>query len=221
MIEYATLLGLSLSANWSDIAYNNSLFVAVADSYNYAATSPDGINWTQYALPASVSWKDIIWNGSFFVVIATSSSYVATSSTGISWGLQGIRNSFGTNTITSIAYNTITNSYIAAGTNGQSYAWQAYVGGTKMAFGTTTNAAGSATSVVFPFTYASPPTVVISPQGGTNSVNAVSVMSVSITNFTVLATVVQTIGWISVGTVYNPQTEYQGNFPVNNKVLTP
>lgn len=106
-------------------------------------------------------------------------------------------------------------SFPPGGTNA-AFTWSAFVGGTKMAFGTATNAAASATSVLFPFTYASPPSVVLTG----NTTNAF-VQSTSITNFVILGQAVQTNGWISIGAVYNPQSENQGVNPPNNKVLTP
>jgi hypothetical protein len=108
-------------------------------------------------------------------------------------------------------------SFPAAGTN-DTYAWQSFVGGTKEAFGTNLVATAT-TNVTFPFTYATPPTVVCS-----GSLTNVLVSAVTTTNFTetVSGGASSTgVNWISIGTVYNPQTEYQGNFPVNNKVLTP
>jgi hypothetical protein len=117
-----------------------------------------------------------------------------------------------TNTITT------TNFYTLFGQTNDSISWQAYVGGTKEAFGT--NLVSTATTnVTFPFAYANPPVVVCS-----GSLTNVFVSAVTTTNFTetVLGGASSTgVNWISVGTVYSPQTEYQGNFPINNKVLTP
>jgi hypothetical protein len=123
-----------------------------------------------------------------------------------------------TNAITTTNF---TLSYPVNGSTNASFVWQAFVGGTKMCFGSSTNVAATSTSITFPFAYATPPVVVATGQGGTNSQNVVSVTAVTTTNFSLLANASQTNYWQAIGTVYSPQSEYQGNFPVNNKVLTP
>jgi hypothetical protein len=122
-----------------------------------------------------------------------------------------------TNTITTTNF---TISYPANGSTNASFVWQAFVGGTKMCFGSLTNVAATATNVAFPFAYALPPVVTASGQG-TNAANVIGITAVTTTNFTLLANASQTNYWHAIGTVYNPQTEYQGQFPANNKVLTP
>lgn len=111
-------------------------------------------------------------------------------------------------------------SFPTPGTN-SSFAWQAFVGGTKMDFGANTNIAAASTTIPFHFTYASPPVVVVTAQGGTNAVNAVTVTSVTITNFVLLANASQTNYWQAIGTVYNPQSPYTGQFPRDNTLLVP
>ena len=79
--------GLPVGAYCTAIAWNGSVFCAVAGvSNNIAATSPDGITWTQRTLPVSAYWSAIAWNGSVFCVVATSNSTIAaTSPDGITW----------------------------------------------------------------------------------------------------------------------------------------
>ena len=63
---------LPSSSSWNPICWSPSLglFCAVAQSSNIAATSPDGINWTQRVMPVSASWVSIAWNGSVFCAVA-------------------------------------------------------------------------------------------------------------------------------------------------------
>ena len=105
------------------------------------------------------------------------------------------------------------------GSTNNSFAWQAFVGGTKMAFGSVVSGGGTNVSVTFPFAYATPP-VVTASGNSTNTTGIASVTAITITNFTILSQTAATNSWISVGTVYNPQSEYTGQFPVNNKVLS-
>jgi hypothetical protein len=47
------------STIWSNIGYGQGLFFAIATGTTICATSPDGIYWTQRAMPSSTSWKAI------------------------------------------------------------------------------------------------------------------------------------------------------------------
>lgn len=123
----------------------------------------------------------------------------------------------GTPITNSITTTNFTLSWPVNGSTNASFAWQAFVGGTKMAFGTATNGIGN-TSVAFPFAYASAPVVLIT---GNNTNGVVAVSAITATNFTINSLTAQTNSWESIGTVYNPQSEYTGPFPINNKVLTP
>ena len=83
---------MPVSTYWRALAYGNGVFVAVAGGeyqLNYAATSPDGITWTQRTLPASTYWSGITFANGVFVATAVTSGYAsniaATSPDGISW----------------------------------------------------------------------------------------------------------------------------------------
>lgn len=100
----ATVRALPATAYWKSVAYGNGVFVAVADSLSTsvaAATSPDGVTWTQRALPYSVRWNSVAYGNGVFVVIAHDSNLAATSPDGITWTL---RNLPATNWWYSIAY---------------------------------------------------------------------------------------------------------------------
>ena len=74
-----------MSASWNAIAWNGTVFCAIATSSAIAATSPDGITWTQRTLPVSSTWTGIAWNGTVFCVVALFSANYVTSPDGITW----------------------------------------------------------------------------------------------------------------------------------------
>lgn len=76
---------LPTASQWSSIAWNGTVFCAVAFDSAIAATSPDGITWTQRALPATGYWEAVAWNGTVFCAIAYDSAMAATSPDGITW----------------------------------------------------------------------------------------------------------------------------------------
>jgi hypothetical protein len=81
---------------WQALTWNGSIFCAVSsNNSNTAATSSDGLSWTQHNLPGSYSWQDIAWNGSIFAVTSINNiggfSPVAISSDGISWSLNSMQ----------------------------------------------------------------------------------------------------------------------------------
>lgn len=82
------------SARWA-IAYGNGIFVAVysSASNSIAVSSPDGVTWTQRALPQSATWSAIKFGNGVFVAVGTSNTQPAISSDGINWTLS--QNSMG------------------------------------------------------------------------------------------------------------------------------
>jgi hypothetical protein len=79
------------SATWRSVTYGNGVFVAVAANSAIAATSPDGITWTQRALPSSANWQYVTYGNGVFVAVAANSAIAATSSNPtanqeMSWG---------------------------------------------------------------------------------------------------------------------------------------
>jgi hypothetical protein len=79
---------MPINAAWVGVAWNGSVFCAVASNTAVAATSPDGKTWTQRVLPTTAPWSAIAWNGAVFCAIAGylgPSSVAATSPDGITW----------------------------------------------------------------------------------------------------------------------------------------
>ena len=58
--------------NWRGIAWNGTVFCAVASTGtgNRVMTSPDGITWTSRTSAADNNWWDIAWNGTVFCAVA-------------------------------------------------------------------------------------------------------------------------------------------------------
>lgn len=74
------------TTNWYSVAHGNGRYVAVALGTSIAATSPDGITWTQRALPASAGWRSVVFGNGLFVAVAGGPSTTAASSPdGVTW----------------------------------------------------------------------------------------------------------------------------------------
>jgi hypothetical protein len=81
------------NAFWSSVAFGAGVFVAVAGSTATAATSTDGITWTQRSLPATSTWQSVCFGGGLFVALTSSDSVAATSPDGITWTLRNLPSS--------------------------------------------------------------------------------------------------------------------------------
>ena len=69
--------GLGSSQTWQTIRYGQGLFFAVASGGTVAATSPDGINWTQRTMPgSSTNWKALAFGN-----VGSSPLWIAASNT--------------------------------------------------------------------------------------------------------------------------------------------
>jgi hypothetical protein len=76
---------------WTDIAFGNGLFVAVAEgALNQIMISEDlGLTWTTYPSPQLNNWLNIIFASGYFVATSrTGTNRVMYSKNGISWTLQ-------------------------------------------------------------------------------------------------------------------------------------
>lgn len=77
---------LPASRAWRRIAWNGSVFLVVASGgTDKAASSPDGLVWTERTLPVATGWYGLAAGGSTFCAVASGSTAVATSSDGITW----------------------------------------------------------------------------------------------------------------------------------------
>jgi hypothetical protein len=73
------------TAAWIRVTFGDGVFVAVAQNSTIAATSPDGIVWTQRVLPVSAAWLALKFGNGVFLLIAQNSTIAATSTNGVTW----------------------------------------------------------------------------------------------------------------------------------------
>lgn len=76
--------------NWSDVAFGNGLFVAVAGATSLGQrlmTSPDGVRWTERTTPNTNNIGSIAYGNGLFVAVEVTGvgNRVITSSNGITW----------------------------------------------------------------------------------------------------------------------------------------
>lgn len=95
-----------------------------------------------------------------------------------------------------------------ASTNNTQLNFTAYLGYARIASGANTNTAAVAKVVTFPFTFAYPPVVTVTPDT-TNVTSFTSVSAVTTTNFSLLGNDSHTNYWNAIGEAY-----YPGNQPV-------
>jgi len=78
----------AVSGGWYGLAWNGTIWCAVVynNTSSAAATSPDGITWTQRTMP-NAFWYGIAWNGTVFCVLEYGGTRAVTSPDGITWTL--------------------------------------------------------------------------------------------------------------------------------------
>jgi hypothetical protein len=111
----ATQRTLPTSANWYSVAYGNGTFVAVSTgggTNSIAATSTDGITWTQRAMPVGI-WYSVTYGNGTFVAVSSGSPIAATSTDGITWTQRTLpvdatwaSVTYGGSTFVAVAYDT-------------------------------------------------------------------------------------------------------------------
>lgn len=77
---------------WRSAVWNDSAHVMAAVNFgvsptgtNIAASSPDGLTWTQRTMPTNAFWIDITAGTGMFVAVSSGSDIAATSPDGIAW----------------------------------------------------------------------------------------------------------------------------------------
>lgn len=125
-----------------------------------------------------------------------------------------------TNTFTYTASPTNIVITSGGGTGATNYTvnWTAYIGGTRIEAGAVQNVAGTVTNVMFPNPYAVAP-IVVGIGSATNTTAVVGISSITTTNFSIYCTISNTVDWMSIGTVYNPQSPNTGTFPTPNTTV--
>lgn len=78
-------MGFPTARTWRELAWNGTVFCAVASGTDQCATSTNGVDWTERTMPASADWRAIAWNGTVFCAVAWGGTVAATSPDGITW----------------------------------------------------------------------------------------------------------------------------------------
>lgn len=104
--------------SWSTVAYGNGTFVALSgNGMQRCMTSPDGINWTLHTV-GLCAWKKITFGNGIFVAVASSGvKRLMTSTDGVNWTEFAVP----THSWRDVAYNPISNMWVAAAYNGNFY----------------------------------------------------------------------------------------------------
>lgn len=76
---------LPVSANWSQLVWNGTMFVAIANGSAVTLSSTNGTTWTQNAMPSSSSWNQLAYGGGIWLAVATGTTNAATSTNGTTW----------------------------------------------------------------------------------------------------------------------------------------
>jgi len=82
-----TSTNLPISSTWTCVVYGANKFLAITDEAGICATSPDGITWTQGAMPRGDggAFEALIFENNQFVALGTNSKQCITSPDGITW----------------------------------------------------------------------------------------------------------------------------------------
>ena len=84
-LTFVETYGTPTSMAWNAITFGGGQYVALVPGTTTAATSPDGITWTQRTLPAVSSWSGVAYGGGMYVAVASGANIAATSPDGITW----------------------------------------------------------------------------------------------------------------------------------------
>ena len=119
---------LPISDLWSDVAFGNNTFVAIAKSNSSAYSTDNGRTWTFSALPSSSTWQSITFGNGTFVAVSLANEVAYSTNNGQTWtqvaGVSGLNNwvniAFGNNTFVAVSENT-TQYYMYSTTNGATW----------------------------------------------------------------------------------------------------
>lgn len=87
-VEYGATTRSITHRSWGAISWNGSVFCTVPMTSDVCSTSPDGVTWTEHALPTTTNhaWWDITSNGDIFVALTLGGIY--SSPDGFTWTLR-------------------------------------------------------------------------------------------------------------------------------------
>jgi hypothetical protein len=83
--DFTILSGSAGIGDWNNLAAGNNRFVAIRRGSNVAASSLNGITWTQRTMPANRQWNSVVYGGDRFVAVAGNLNSAAWSTNGETW----------------------------------------------------------------------------------------------------------------------------------------
>jgi hypothetical protein len=153
------------AADWTDIAYGDGVWVAIATGSNLTAYSVDGgITWVAGGnLPASTTWSSMIYGAGKFVAVASGGTQAASSvDGGVTWVSRTLPSSsdwssvaFGNNRFVAVSSGATTSAYSLNGIDWQAISTPAaftaitYGQGVFLAVSATTTAASSPDGIIW------------------------------------------------------------------------
>ena len=76
---------MSSSSNWTNVAYGNGYYVAIAGGTTAGAYSTNGISWTASTMSSASNWNSVTYGNGYFVAVASGTSTGASSTNGTTW----------------------------------------------------------------------------------------------------------------------------------------
>jgi hypothetical protein len=88
--EYFNTAQVITDRYWQGCAWDGAQFCAIARNTHTCATSPDGVTWTEHAMPVlTTEWLDIYGHNGLFIALGSYSG-VCSSSNGLVWKTQAV-----------------------------------------------------------------------------------------------------------------------------------
>jgi hypothetical protein len=82
---WSTLGVMPASRLWKSVAYGQRTYVAIAYNSSTAATSPDGMNWTQRTLPGTRLWSKLTFSNGIFLAVSLDGFAAWSNDKGATW----------------------------------------------------------------------------------------------------------------------------------------
>lgn len=168
--------GTPTTVTWAAVTYGGGVFVSVALNTATAASSTDGINWTQRSLPANVSWMAVTYGGGLFVAVAQNTTTAATSPDGVTWTIRTMPSAATWQSVTygNSTYVAISQASTAAATSPDGITWTQRTMSTSQTWMSVTYGAG-----LFVVVGQATSTVLTSPDGITWTTRTAALPSTS------------------------------------------
>ena len=81
---------LPYAGAWSKVVYGNGVYVTIRQGTTTAASSTDGVTWTERTLPSAITAANLLWTGQTFLAVRAEGTPVLTSADGSSWSSRSV-----------------------------------------------------------------------------------------------------------------------------------